>query len=445
MFDRLIKYLKEDIWKISAETLSFRQAFKIRFLRVFVLTAKGLTKSQIQKGASILTYYSLLSLVPMLALLIGIARGFSLEDNLHQVLLARFSNQAEVLNKLFEFARSSLQQTARGVIEGLGVILLAWSTIKILKNIESVMNEIWEVTRSRTIAKQFSDYLALLVICPLIMFISSGVTVYLTARITAIVQKSALLTEVSPVLFFLLNLVPYLLTSGLFTFIYIFMPNTYVRFKPALYAGLIAGLLYQIFQGVYIYFQVGVSSYNAIYGTFAAVPLFLIWMQLSWVLFLVGAKLAFAFQNVTAYEFITEDFRLSHRAKNLLSLRIVHFAICRFCEGKEPLTAAEFSRILSIPLMLTHQLLHELLGAQVISETKRTEEEEMCYQPARDVDQLTIKWVLGRIEAHGESIPFPQTKESKLLEHTLATFDSLIEKSDANRLLKDIACDGRTK
>ncbi len=438
MLQRLIKFIKVGIWQIPTETLHSFKAFWVRFLRVALLVTQGFTRSQVQQGASSLTYYTLLSLVPTIALLVGLARGFSLEESFHQWLLERFSSQVTVINQLFTFAEASLKEVRQGLIASLGVVILFWSAVKILVNIEHVMNEIWEVQRPRTLAKQFSDYLAMMVICPLIIFVSSSMTVYLSARLAALKQHGGLIHDVGPLLFPILNLIPYLLTCALFTFIYIFMPNTNVRLRPALYAGLIAGIIYQIVQWAYLYFQIGVTSYNAIYGTFAALPLFLIWIHLSWVILLLGAKMAFALQNVDAYEFVTEDFKLSYYFRQILSLRIAHLCIRQFCDGKPPLSKISLSNQLVIPLVLTTQLLGDLVQAGLLNEVQREKDEDTRYQPALDPEQLTIKRILELLEAKGGSIPLPPTPEVVSILKRLEEFSTLVERSDANVLLKNI-------
>lgn len=435
---RLIKFLKKDIWQISTEELSKFKAFLVKSLRIILLTTQGFRKSQVQQGASSLTYYTLLCLVPVVAILLGIARGFSLEDTLQSWLMERFLNQKVVVDQIFSFAKASLEQTRGGLIAGLGLLILFWSAIKILLSIEFVMNEIWENKKPRTLARKFSDYLAMIVIAPVIILLSSAMTVYLSARVASLKQDTGIIEDLGPVVFPLLNFAPYLLTCALFTFFYIFMPNVNVRFKPAMYAGLIAGILYQLIQWAYLYFQIGVSSYNAIYGTFAAFPLFLIWLHLSWVIFLLGAKLTFAFQNFGAYEFITEDFSLSHRFKTILSLRITHLCVRHFIEGTPPPTQIFISNHLSIPLVLTHHLLTELVQGGVLNELQREQDEDPSYLPAISVEQLTIKRILDMIDEHGQSIPLPPTPEVVAILKNLEEFSALVERSDANVPLKNL-------
>lgn len=431
-----IQDLKKEIWRTDLESLSKLKANWIRFLRVVILISQGFTKRQIQQGASALTYYSLLALVPILALLIGIARGFGLEEALKKWLTKQFVEQKLIIERIFQFANSSLETAHQGVLAGVGIVVLLWAGIKIFMYIEANLNTIWEVKGGRSF-KRFTDYFAMILLCPLIVLLSSGITVYLSATVAALTE-GGFLEHVGPYLIPLLNLIPFFLTGLLFTFLYIFMPNTRVRFLPALWAGIIAGCMYQIVQWIYLYFQIGVTTYNAIYGTFAALPLLLIWIHLSWVIILLGAKISFALQNVNAFDFLTEDVHLSHRFRTILSLRVALFSIKAFLNETPPPSAIEVSNKLSIPLPLTTHLLFQLADAGVLSEVKRDKDDEVCYQPARNLDKLTIKSVIDMINTRGEEIPLPSSPDIDLILKCLEKFDQTVEQSDGNILLKEI-------
>jgi len=226
---------------------------------------------------------------------------------------------------------------------------------------------------------------------------------------------------------------------GVFAFIYIFMPNTKVNFKSGLIAGMIAAAGYQVVQFAYINFQVGVAHYNAIYGSFAALPLFLIWLQISWLIVLFGAEISFTLQNVNKYEFETDCLRVSSSFKKLLSLQTAHLLIKNFSNGHKPLSAIQISHTLEIPIRLVSQILYELVESGIAFESKSEEHKEFAYQPARTINVLTIKYIIDALEQRGvDNIPVAQTKELKTLSESLQTFNDTIEKSPANRLLKDI-------
>jgi membrane protein len=226
---------------------------------------------------------------------------------------------------------------------------------------------------------------------------------------------------------------------ALFTFLYIFMPNTKVKFKTGLFAGIIAGTLYQAVQWLYITFQVGVAHYNAIYGSFAALPLFLVWVQLSWLIVLAGAEVSYAHQHSDMLEYAPDIERVSTSFKKLLTLRVVSVLAKNFSQGLNPLSMSDVSRLTDIPKKLIKQILDDLTECAIISETPNKQGNETVYQPALDTDHLTINYVLDVMERFGISdIPVESTTELETLAESLKTFKDELEKSPANRILREI-------
>ena len=436
---KIISFIKTDIWRMSLKNLPRTKSFFIKQLRIVLLVIRGFDENKCMLRASSLTFYSLLSIVPIAAMAFGIAKGFGVEKLLEKQLMEKLPGQEEVLIQIITFAHSLLENTKGGMIAGIGVALLFWAAIKLLGHIESAFNDIWEIKESRTFGRKISDYLSIMLICPILVIMSSSATVFLITQFTLITEKVALLGMFSPIIFFILDLLPYCLIWVLFTITYILMPHTKVNIRSGLLAGIVAGTIYQIVQLVYINFQVIIAKYNAIYGSFAALPLFLMWLQLSWLIVLFGAEISFAQQNVDTYEFEPDCQRINSFFKRLLSLQIAHILIKNFSEGKKPLTAAEISHTLEIPIRLVRQILHELVESGTFSDTNTGEYKDLAYQPARDINLLTIKYIIEALEQRGvDSIPVAQTKGFKILSEALQTLRDTIDKSPANKLLKDI-------
>lgn len=434
-----LTFVKKDIWHIKLSRKPPLQAFLLRSLRILILTSHDFIKGTIQQGASALTYYTLLAAVPLITFLLGIARGFLFEQTFENWVKSQFPEQKQVVEQFFQFASLSLKNVTQGVFAGISLFLLVWSGIKIFIYIERIMNQIWEVSEGRPLAKKFSDYLALLFICPIIALITSGLTVTLSSKMSFTGTPEFIQKGIHYLSYILLHLIPFLLTSLLFCFLYIFMPNERVRFLPALYAGLIAGCTYQIFQLVFFYLQIYAIKYNPLFGTLAALPFLLIWLHLSWVIVLLGAKITYSIQNVDGYEFNIDDIVLSQRCKKILSLQVMHHCVQKFCSGHAPPSRVEISNLFSISLHTTSQILVDLIQAGLLSEVKRENDQEASFQPARSTDQLTIKQVTDMMEARGEEIPLTHTKELRLIIKSLEQFDHLIEHSNANMLLKDLS------
>ncbi|MDR4496741.1 MAG: YihY/virulence factor BrkB family protein [Candidatus Scalindua sp.] len=439
MIEKITSFIKTDIWSIRLESAPPTKSFFVRQLRLFLLTVRGFQEHNCKLRASALTFYSLLSVVPVVALAFGISKGFGFEKNLEKQLIEKFPGQEEVLVQVVTFARSLLEETKGGIIAGIGVAVLFYIVIKLLSNIERSFNDIWGIKKSRSIGRKLSDYLSIMLICPLLIIMSSSTTVFIKTQIVHITERFTFFGVFSPFILFLLKLLPYFVIGGVFAFMYIFMPNTKVKFKSGIIAGAIAGTVYQLAQLAYINFQVGVAKYNAIYGSFAALPLFLIWLQLSWLIVLFGAEISFIHQNAASFEFESECLRISSSFKRLLSLRTAHVLIKNFSEGQKPLTSSFISRTLEIPINLMRQILDELVESGVASEIKTDEDDVMAYQPAKDINILTIKYIINSLDKRGsDNIPVAQTKELQVLAETLKTFNDTIEKSPENKLLRDI-------
>jgi membrane protein len=439
MLSKIIDFLRTDIWRIRLKDHPRKKIFFITQLRVVILALRGFNEDKCSLRASALTFYSLLSIVPVCALLFGIAKGFGIEKTLETQLMDKFPGQEEVLMQVIEFARTLLEQTKGGMIAGIGLAILFWIVIKLLSNIEHSFNDIWGIKESRSAMRKITDYISIMLICPVLILMSSGLTVFIITQIKQITERFSFLGFFSPLIFFSFKLLPCGVICGVFTFVYIFMPNTKVKFLSGLIAGVIAGITYQVAQWGYINFQVGVAKYNAIYGSFAALPLFLIWVQISWLVVLFGAEISFALQNIDTYEFEPDCSRVSPSFKKLLSLQIAHVLVKDFSDGRKPLTSNDISHVLEIPLRLVNHILYELVECGIAVETKTEEDLEFAYQPARTINLLTIKYVIDALDKNGaDDIPVAQNRELKILTESLQTFNETIEKSSANKLLKDI-------
>jgi membrane protein len=441
LLNKIIDFVTVDIWRVRLEDLPFGKSFLLKQFRIILLTLRGFYEDKCFSRASSLTFNALLSIVPVVAILFGVAKGFGFEAMLRQEILEKFPGQAqqEVLTKVIGFAESMLETAKGGVIAGIGMIILLWSVINVLSHIEASLNDIWEIKEHRSWGRKFSDYLALMLLSPLMFILSSSATVFVTTQITQLTNEIKLLGIISPLIFLSLKLIPYVIIWILFTIIYILMPNTKVNLKAGLMAGIVAGTIFQLVQWAYISLQIGAARYNAIYGSFAALPLFLMWVQVSWWVVLFGAELSFANQNDNTYEYEPDAKNVSPAFKKVLTLQTAQLLIKNFAGGGEPLIDTEISYQLKMPIRLVHSLLYDLVESRVIAETRIKEEQKFGYQPARDINTLTIKFVLDAIEQNGtNTLPVARTEEFKALSAAMEKFRDEMEASPANKLLKDI-------
>jgi len=439
MISRIIKYLTIDIWRVRLKNYSRSKSFFIRQLRIIVLSVRGYNEEKCNFRASALTFFSLLSIVPVIALMFGIAKGFGLEQKVQEEILAKMQGQEKMAEKIISFSTSLLENANGGVIAGIGVLFLLWTVIKLLSDIEHSFNDIWGVKKPRHFGRKISDYLSIMLVCPILLVVASGATVIVSTQIKLLIEKVSIFDSIGWLVLLFLKLLPYVALWLIFTFIFIFMPNTKVKFRSGLLAGIVAGTIFQIVQWAYIKFQVGAARYGAIYGSFAALPLFLLWLQTSWLVVLFGAELSFAHQNVDTYEFEPDCLSISYSFKKRLSLLIMNVIVKNFCNKEKPWYAAEISHKLEIPIRLVRQILYELSESGVIIEVGKEEGKEVAYQPACDVNAITIKYVIDALELRGnDSIPVVESGELDKLSNCLNEFGRALEELPANMPLKNI-------
>lgn len=442
MIDKLKKtlsFIQHDIWRISIQEIPKTRAWIINIVRIFILAFRGYKEDRIQQKASALTFFTLLSIVPVVAIGFGIAKGFGLDEMFIDQLNERFAGQEEAMEWILKFSDTLVNNTEGGLIAGFGIVILFWSVIKVLGNIENSFNDIWQVKKSRVFVRKLSDYLAIFIIAFLFLISSNGILIFIQSQIKSFANQYEVVGYFDPLLIVFLKLLPYLLMCIMFTLLYIVMPNTKVNIKSGILAGLFAGIAFQIAQWALIYFQVGASKYGAIYGSFAAFPLFLAWLQLSWLIVLFGAEISFASQNVYRYEFESDTLNISLAFKKTIMLFITSILIKNFEIGKKGLTAAEISHEYKIPIRLVRIILYELVESNILVETVYEESKEHAYQPAMDIHKLSVGFVVNAIEDSGsKNISVKRTKEFEKISSIYDEFKARWESADENILLKDI-------
>ena len=436
---KIVDYLTIGIWRANLQDMPKTKTVFIYPLRVFVLAFRKFDSDKCSLRASALTFYALLSIVPVVALAFGISKGFGYEDVLRDQMMQRFAGQEEVFSLIIGFAHTLLENTRGGMVAGIGVLVLLYTVIKVLYHIEFSFNEIWEVKRPRTLKRKLTNYISIMVIGPILLIASGSVTVFISSHILLATERFAFIGMLGPVPLMLLKLLPYFMIWGIFTLVYRIMPNVNVSLQSALLGAVIAGTFYQFVQWGYIFFQVGIARYNAIYGSFAALPLFLIWIEISWLIVLFGAELSYAHQNVHEYEFEHESRNASPYLKKLLALQVTHFFVKHFAKGEGVLSAAQIHDTLNIPYLLLHQIIDKLMKTEIILKAKGGYSLEPKYQIAKDINKLKVNSVMDALEKSGtNSLPLAHAGEYAKLTQTVAEFKKSVDLSPANRLLKDI-------
>jgi membrane protein len=297
-FKQIVQFFRKDIWKDPRKQSSTKR-FIYRWLRILISSVQGFIKNKGFDKASTITFYTLLAIIPLIAISFGIAQELGFADKFTEEVKVQFRSQPEVAEKLIQFSDSTLKTTQGGVIASFGLVVLFWTVIKTLGNIEVFFNDIWQVETPRTLWQSIKRYTPLILLFPVFLVGSSSVIVYMSTTALAASESIQFLNFLNPVILYLFNFISYLVSWCLLSLLYIYVPNTKVPWKAGFKAGIITGILYFIWQWVYVTFQVKASNYGAIYGSFAAVPLFLIWLNYSWLILIFGARLCYQIQQET--------------------------------------------------------------------------------------------------------------------------------------------------
>lgn len=437
LIQRVKEYLSHDIWSVHIKDYPMLKRLLIHTLRILVLAYKGFVEDRVNQRASALTYYTLMSIVPILAMGFGIAKGFGADKYLEKRLLEQFEGQEYIIAKVINFSQNLLQNTGGGLIAGIGVIVLFYSVLKVFNHIERSFNDIWQIKTSRPYVRKFADYLSMMLIAPVLLVAASGINVFFATHLDTLSQEIEFIGYITPFIRFLFKLLPYFIIWVTFTLLYIVLPNTKVNIVSGIVAGIVAGSIFMITQWVYIDLQIGVSKYNAIYGSFAAIPLFLIWLRISWLIVLLGAEISYSYQNQNLFEFKTETENISSQCRKMLSVLILHKIIQRFERGEPPYMANELSTQLKLPIRLAENLLEGMVECNILTISYTPEAKIPAFQPAQCVNNLTVAYVFNAIDSAGSHLYLgnPQIVE---IQKIYRAFSENAEKIEENLLVRDI-------
>lgn len=391
-------FLMEDIWRVTDDEVSKKRGMIYDTIKIVTLSVREFVQGRVANKASALTYNTLLAIIPMLAILFAIARGFGFSNLLEDQFRSGLEGQAITAETILSFIDSYLSHTKSGIFIGVGLIMLFYTVLILTYNMESTFNSIWQVKKQRSLYRKITDYFSMLLLLPILILLSSGISIFMSTFMKNF-EEFVLL---APIIKFLVRLTPFVLTWGMFTALYIFMPNTKVKFRYAVFPGILAGSAFQIFQYIYIGSQIWVSRYNAIYGSFAAIPMFLLWTQISWSICLYGAQLCYVAQNIRNFSFSKETENISRRYHDFLCILIMSLICKRFQTDEIPYTAESLSDEHKIPIRLTTTILYELQDLHMVYETPvEGEDEEMGYLPSVDINRMNVGMLLNRLDEAG--------------------------------------------
>lgn len=401
---RVREFLSRDVWRVELTQIPTFKGIGIRAARIFYLAVRGLVKNECLHQASALTYITVLSIVPCLALGFSVAKGFGAYDHLVENTIRPFLDSTfgppggepsqAAGQELRDAVERILDFVSRTNFSNLGIFGLAFvlfTAIKLLTSVENVFNRIWGVERSRSFVRKVTDYVALLVVTPILLVTSTA--------LTGALQSNAFVTfltdewHLGGVLALLFRLLPLVSLWIGFAFLYVAMPNTRVKVSSALVGGVLGGTLWQILQVLHVEFQVGVARYNAIYAGFAAFPIFLVWIYSSWVTVLLGAQLAWAHQAEPEYRDLMRETPRSIADQESLAVHALAEIVHAFVTGRGVVSTSSLAARFGVAPRAVAQVLSSLAERRVVAHV----EAESGWVPARDPDTTRISDVLDAV------------------------------------------------
>lgn len=413
-----------------------RKKWWINVIKTLNITVKSFLSTDIQSQACAMTYRTLLAMVPALALLIAIGRGFGFQSVLTDELYQIFPGHKVAVDQAMTFVDSYLNQASEGIFVGVGIVFLLWTLISLMSNVEDVFNLIWNVKEGRSIWRKITDYTAMFLILPILMICGSGLSILVSSTIKTIFDFEFM----TPLITAAFEAGSYVFTWLFFTAVFMLIPNTKVKFTNALIAGVFTGTAFMVLQWLFVSGQIYVAKYNAIYGSFSFVPLLLIWLQLVWVICLCGSLICYASQNIFRFSFSDQINAISARYKDKAILAIAAVIVKEFVANRPPVEADWLIRTYGFPSRLVADIIDRLMRVGVISRVALDDQRgRYAYAPALNPDTLTVSDLRNRLRTFGMTGFIPEFASNfPGVVNTIDSVDNAVDAVTSNLLLKDL-------
>jgi membrane protein len=397
MIGRLRSFLDHDIWEIDLTDQRWWRRFAWHQGQLWSLVVRDFFADRCMLRASALTFATLLSIVPLLALMFSVLKGFGVQNTLEPLLLKHLAvGSADVVTQIVTYINNT--NVAR--LGSFGLVFLIITVLTLLSNIEKSFNKVWGVEETRPLLRRFTDYFSVVTIGPIFVVVAISMTS--TVKSQTLVQGLLERAYVGEFVLSLFQVLPFMVMWLVFAGLYLFMPNIKVSPRAAMIGGICGGTIWQFSQWFYLYFQVGVAKYNAIYGTMAALPIFMVWIYISWAIVLFGLEVTYATQNLHSIRQNVRGNNLNFESRELISLTVMLYLAGRFSRGEAALTLEEIAVRLTIPPRLLRDVLEELRRLGYVSEVARGHAEN-GFQPARALDAVAVHELLQGLSKDGDN------------------------------------------
>ncbi len=386
-FSKIGDFVRYDMWRRTTTELdTWYKRLGYRIIRTIALVVRGFTSKNLNDTAKALTYSLIFAVVPILAMIVAVAKGFGVVDVIETQLNASFLGETGMVPTIMEMVERYLETTQGGVFIGIGILILLWAIYTFFQSVETAFNRIWNVKKSRSILRQATTYIAIVVLIPVLIVCSAGITIMIHSMVG----------ELDGVRF-----MQFVIVWFMFTMMYLAVPNTRVKIMSALIPGILMGTLFQLLQMLSVYLIALLSRTSIVYGAFATIPILMTWLQYTSLLILIGAQMSYAIQNNEEFEYEKDVNTMSRRYKDFIMIYLLSVIIKRFEADEAPLTAHELAIRDNLPIRVVNQLLSRMVETGILREVYVEGEEERTYQPAMDTHTISVGMVFERIESQG--------------------------------------------
>jgi len=390
------------IWDLDTGGLPLLYRGTLRLIQISIIVVRDFLEDRCLLRASALTYATLLAIVPLFALMFSVLKGLGVQNTLEPILLEKIAvGSEEVISAIIRY----INNTHVGSLGTAGLVGLVFTVIALLTNIERTFNHVWGVRETRPLLRRFADYSSVVIIGPLFIFAAISMTT--TLQSLEVVHKLLGVTYIGDLLLVLFKVLPFFVMWAAFVALYVFMPNIKVSFRAALVGGIFGGTLWQIAQWVYIDFQIGVARYNAIYGTMAALPIFMVWIYLSWMIVLLGLEVTYVWQNIRSIRLEIRGSTLNFASREIVALAILRETASQFMWGGTPSDQLSLSERLRLSPRVTRKIIDELVCLNFLSEVHGVGENGLAYQPAHPTEKTLIYDVIESLRMDGTEYTCP--------------------------------------
>lgn len=391
------RFIQYDLWRRTSHELSGKKRIGFGVLKTLILVIRGFSSKQLNMTANALTYNLVFAIIPILAMVLAIAKGFGFSEVIEAHLSQSMLGETQLMPEVMGMVNRYLETAQGGAFIGIGLLILIWAVYSFFRNVEQAFNAVWDVKQSRSVVRQLTTYIAVLFLVPVLVIATSGMSILIHTTIESI----PLLGRASQWQSSLVRLVQFVVAWLVFLWMYIAVPNTKVHFRSAIFPAVLMGTLFQLLQMLSMYVIMFLGRTSIVYGAFAAIPIIMMWLQWSCLLILIGAEMSFAIQNNEQFEYEKDLEKMSRRYKDFLTLYLLHRIILRFERDEPPYSAVELAHENNVPIRLVINLLNRLADVGLLRTVYVEQKEDKTYQPALDTHQITVGMIVERIDRQG--------------------------------------------